>query len=165
MRAITKYQAQVLIAGKPGPFFYGDYKVYERIDKGRLAGCYRAVHQPTKHCVLLRFATGPLLKEPQRWAVASENTAAAAQLVSPFVQRYFEAVDLQRFKFLVSEDIRGNSLEDLLGERQAAAPEACRLMRQVALRSGRHAQSGPCAWRCAAVQRRAAKRSAISRRM
>lgn len=133
IRAITKYQAQVLIAGKAGPFLYGDYKVHERIDKGRLAGSYRAVHQPTKHCVLLRFATGPLLKEPQRWSVASENMAAAAQLVSPFVQRYFEAVDLQRFKFLVSEDIRGNSLEDSLTSGKLAPPEACRLMRQVAL--------------------------------
>lgn len=133
LRAITKYQAQVLLAGKPGPFFYGDYKVYERIDKGRLAGWYRAVHQATKHCVLIRFATGPLLKEPQRWAAARENTLAVVPIVSPFVQRYFAAVDLQRFKFLVSEDIRGNSLEDSLTAGKLAPADACRLMRQVAV--------------------------------
>src|SRR3954453_10980002 len=73
MRAITKYQAQVLLAGKPGPFFFGDYKVYERIDRGRLVGCFRAVHSASKYCVVLRFATGSMLKEPQAWASAAEN--------------------------------------------------------------------------------------------
>src|SRR6185369_11863011 len=104
LRAITKYHAQVLLAGKPGPFFYGDYKVYERIDKGRLAGCFRAIHAPTKYCVTLRFATGSLLKDAQQWAAADENTRLATQIASPFVQRYLEAADLTRFKFIVSED-------------------------------------------------------------
>src|SRR5262245_29832701 len=114
MWGISKYQAQVLLAGKSGPFFFGDYKIYERIDKGRMAGCFRAVHNDSKHCVILRFASGPLLKEPQRWAAASENTALAKQIVSPFVQRYFEAVDLPRFKFIVSEDVRGGGLGEAL---------------------------------------------------
>src|SRR4051794_28524729 len=63
LRAISRYQAQVLVAGKSGPFFFGDYKIYERIEKGRLAGCFRAIHNASKYCVILRFATGALLKE------------------------------------------------------------------------------------------------------
>ncbi len=134
LRALTKYQAQVLLAGKPGPFFFGDYKVYERIDKGRLAGCFRAVHNASKYCVILRFATGTLLKEPHQWAAASENAALSRQIVSPFVQRYFEAVDSTRFKFIVSEDVRGSGLDETLATSGKLPPaEACRLMRQVAL--------------------------------
>src|SRR5262249_27241969 len=133
MWGISKYQAQVLLAGKSGPFFFGDYKIYERIDKGRMAGCFRAVHNNSKHCGILRFASGPLLKEPPRWATASENTALAKQIVSPFVQRYFEAVDLPRFKFIVSEDVRGGGLGEALADGKMAPPEACRLMRQAAI--------------------------------
>ncbi len=133
IRAITKYQAQVLLTGKPGPFFYGDYKVYERIDKGRLTGCFRAVHNASKYCVILRFATGALLKDPQQWAAASQNTLAAAQIGSPFVQKYFDAVDLQRFKFFVSEDVRGGGLDETLAGGKLQPAEACRLMRQVAI--------------------------------
>jgi serine/threonine protein kinase len=135
LRAISKYQAQVLVTGKTGPFFFGDYKLYERIDKGRLTGCFRALHNASKYCVILRFATGAILKDPQQWAAASENAALATQIVSPFVQRCFEAADLTRFKFIVSEDVRGGGLEEALTANGGKLPpaEACRLMRQVAL--------------------------------
>jgi hypothetical protein len=132
-RAITKYQATVLLAGRPGPFFYGEYKVYERVDKGWLTGCFRAVHNATKHPVLLRFLSGPVLSDPRLWAAASQNTFAAAQIVSPYVQRHFEAVDLQKFKFIVSEDVRGAGLDEKLAEGRVRPAEACRMMRLVAL--------------------------------
>jgi eukaryotic-like serine/threonine-protein kinase len=132
-RAITKYQATVLLAGRPGPFFYGEYKVYERVDKGSLSGRFRAVHNPTKHPVLLRFLSGPVLTDARLWAAASANTAAAAAIVSPYVQRHFEAVDLQKFKFLVSEDVRGTGLDEKITEGRVRPAEACRIMRLVAL--------------------------------
>ena len=114
-RAISKYQATVLLAGRPGPFFYGEYKVYERVDKGWQSGCFRAVHNKTKHPVVLRFVSGPVLTDPRMWAAASASTAAAAQIVSPFAQRHFEAVDLQKFKFIVSEDVGEATADPLLG--------------------------------------------------
>jgi hypothetical protein len=133
IRAITKYQAQVLLTGKPGPFYYGDYKVFERIDKGSLTGSFRAVHNASKYCVILRFASGTLLKDPRQWAAASQNILAATPINSPFVQRHFDAVDLQRFKFFVSEDVRGGTLDETLAGGKLPPAEACRLMRQVAI--------------------------------
>ncbi len=132
-RAISKYQATVLLAGRPGPFFYGEYKVYERLDQGWFAGCYRAVHHSTKHPVLLRFLSGPVLSDPRLWAAASASAAAAAAIVSPYVQRHFEAVALQKFKFIVSEDVRGTGLDEKLAEGRVRPAEACRMMRLVAL--------------------------------
>ena len=55
---LSKYQTTILLAGRPGPFYYGDYKVYDRVEQGRLAGQFRAVHAPTGHPVLLQFLTG-----------------------------------------------------------------------------------------------------------
>src|SRR5205085_2502107 len=126
-RAVSKYQATVLLAGRAGPFFYGDYKVYERVEKGRLAGCFRAVHNATKHPVLLRFLTGPVLTDPRLWAAASASTLAAGQIMSPYVQRYFEPVDLQKFKFIVSEDVRGTTLDEKVVTGRMPPAEASRI--------------------------------------
>jgi hypothetical protein len=132
-RAISKYQATVLLAGRAGPFFYGDYKVCERVEKGRLAGRFRAAHIATKHPVLLRFLTGPVLTDPRLWDVASANTLAAAQITSPYMQRHFEAVDLQKFKFIVSEDVRGTTLDEKIASGRLQAAEGCRIARLAAL--------------------------------
>ena len=70
--ALTRYQAQILAAGRPGPFFYGDYKVYDRIGQGPLAGMFRAVHAQTSHPVLLQFLNGPAVQNPQTWPAAAQ---------------------------------------------------------------------------------------------
>jgi serine/threonine protein kinase len=157
-RAISKYQATVLLAGRPGPFFYGEYKVYERADKGWLSGCFRAVHHPTKHPVLLRFVSGAVLTEARLWAAASANTSAAAAIVSPYLQRHFEAVDLQKFKFIVSEDVRGTGLDEKTAAGRVRPAEACRIMRLVALGlTEMHSQGRVCGdLRLATIVREAA---------
>lgn len=38
---ISAYQAKILLSGRTGPFFYGDYQIYDRIETGRLAGVFR----------------------------------------------------------------------------------------------------------------------------
>ena len=32
---LSRYQATILLAGRSGPFLYGEYSVYDRIDRGR----------------------------------------------------------------------------------------------------------------------------------
>jgi hypothetical protein len=130
---LSKYQTMILLAGRAGPFFYGDYKVYDRVDKGRLAGQFRAVHAPTGHPVLLQFLTGPIITDQQLWAAAANDVLAASSIVSPHVQRFFEPVDLQAFKFLVSEDLRGDSLEQRLSVGRYPPHEAARIVRLAAI--------------------------------
>src|SRR4051794_4428951 len=45
--AISPYHAKVLLAGRAGPFVYGDFTVYDRIESGRLAGLFKAMHRRT----------------------------------------------------------------------------------------------------------------------
>ena len=130
---LSKYQATILLAGRPGPFLYGKYKVYDRVEKGQLAGQFRAVHAPTGHPVLLKFLTGPVIADQARWAQAANDTLAACGMVSPHVQRWFEPVDLQAFKFLVSEDLRGNTLDERLALGRFPPAEACRIARLAAI--------------------------------
>ncbi|HEX5102501.1 MAG TPA: protein kinase, partial [Pirellulaceae bacterium] len=130
---LSKYQTTILLAGRPGPFYYGDYKVYDRVEKGRLAGQFRAVHAPTGHPVLLQFLTGPVISDADLWAAAANETLAACSVVSPHVQRFFEPVDLQSFKFLVSEDLRGDAVDQRLAVGRFPAPEAARIVRLAAI--------------------------------
>lgn len=139
---LSRYQTMILLAGRPGPFHYGDYKVYDRIEKGRLAGNFRAVHGPTGHPVLLQFLTGAVIQDPAAWADAVQNTLSACTVLSPHVQRFFEPVDLGSFKFVVSEDLRGVTLDERLAMGRFPPQEACRLARMAALGLAQLHQSG-----------------------
>jgi serine/threonine protein kinase len=130
---LSRYQATILMAGRSGPFLYGEYSVYERIDRGRLAGSFRAVHRPTGHPVLLHFLTGPVVNDPGLWAVAAHLALAGCTIQSPHVQRFLEPVDLGAFKFLVGEDLRGSSLEDRVAGGRAPVAEVCRWVRMAAI--------------------------------
>lgn len=139
---LSKYQATILLAGRSGPFHYGEYKVYDRVERGRLAGQFRAVHAPTGHPVLLRFLTGPVIADAALWARAANDALAACAIVSPHVQRFFEPVDLQTFKFLVSEDLRGTTLEERLAAGRLPPHEACRIARLAAIGLAQMHQGG-----------------------
>jgi eukaryotic-like serine/threonine-protein kinase len=139
---LSRYQTTILLGGRSGPFLYGDYSVYDRIDKGRLAGSFRAIHRPTGHPVLLTFLTGPVIQDARLWAAAANDALTASQIQSPHVQRFFEPVDLVSFKFLVSEDLRGSSADERLASGRFSAPEACRLVRMAAVGLAQMHQAG-----------------------
>ena len=130
---LTEYQATIFLAGRHGPFFFGDYKVYDRVDRGRLSGQFRAVHAATGHPVLLQFLAGEWSKNPALWATAAAELRTVAAIRSPYVQRWFEPVDVQSFKFLVSEDLHGVSLAERLASGRLPPAEACRVVRLAAL--------------------------------
>ena len=97
---------------------------------------FGAIHRPTGHPVLLTFLTGPIIQEARLWAAAANDALAAAQIASPHVQRFFEPVDLVSFKFLVGEDLPGETLEQRMAVCGPVPPqEACRVVRAAALAS------------------------------
>ena len=142
---ITRYQAKVLLAGRPGPFFYGEYCVYDRADAGRLAGLFRARHLPTRQPVGLRFLAGPALQNAEAIGRLGPRVRAARQASrhQPRLSQCYHLADLGAYKFIVLEDLRGESLAERLTRSKAALSpaEACRIVRQVALGlAGLHAQ-------------------------
>lgn len=129
-KLLSRYQATILLGGRPGPFFYGEYKVYDRVDKGRLTGWFRAVHATTNHPVLLKFLTGEAAQDVTAW---TRMLHALPTLVHPHVVRGYEGVDLGAYKFLVMEDLRGKALaEPLAGGERLPVPQACLIARQAA---------------------------------
>jgi eukaryotic-like serine/threonine-protein kinase len=132
-KKLSRYQATVLLAGRSGPFFFGDYRVHDRLEQGRFAGCFRAHHTASGHPVLLQFFAGPAASDPAQWRAIAEQARAGASVVSPFVQRTFEPVELPKLKFVVSEDLRGVALDERLATGPLPLAEACRFARQTAL--------------------------------
>ncbi len=50
---LTRYQAAVLLTGRPGPFRFGPFVVTERIEKGRLARLFRDRYEDTQPVLLV----------------------------------------------------------------------------------------------------------------
>lgn len=127
---LSRYQASILLAGRPGPFAYGDYKIYDRVESGRLAGWFRAVHTGTNHPVMLKFLAGAAAQNANLWAYAQGTVAATAH---PNLVRYYEAVDLKSYKYFVTEDLRGQTLAECIQASKALpADEASRVSQLVA---------------------------------
>jgi len=127
---LSRYQATILLGGRAGPFLYGDYKVYDRIEKGRLANWFRAVHSTTNHPILLKFLTGQVAQDARLW---SQLVASTPAIHHANLARWYEAVDLGAYKFLVVEDLRGKSLAEALAASPRLKPaQACYVARQAA---------------------------------
>ncbi len=133
-QVISSFHAKVLLAKRPGPFFYGDYKVLDRVEKGRLAGLFRAVHQPTNHPVGLHFLSGAVAGDKDALSRLSSRTASANRLRHPLVWTCYPLADLGAFKFVPVAWHDGQSLEEMLPKDKPLPPvEACRIARQTAM--------------------------------
>lgn len=131
---ISRYQATVLLAGKSGPFAFGDYRVYDRLDRGRLSGSFRAVHAATGHPVMLSFLASAVTSDAGRWSHTVRAAQTLGSLNNPHLRRGYDLVDLGKYRFLVHEDVRGASLRESLSPGQVVPPaEVCRAIRQAAL--------------------------------
>lgn len=132
-KAISPYQSKILLAGRSGPFYYGQYKVFDRIDAGRFAGMFRAFHVPARHPVLLEFLTGPAVQDAGLWRLIAEHAEAHQAVKHQHLNRCYETVDLGTFKFAALEDLRGESLDAQLRRAPLPPAEACRVARSAAL--------------------------------
>jgi hypothetical protein len=135
-RKLSPYQGRILLAGRPGPFVYGDYQIYDRIESGRLAGIFRALHIPTRHRVCLFFLSGTAINDPEIMARLSQEALAAnrASVGHPHLHRCYHLADEGAYRFIVMEDLQGKRVERLLATQGALPPaEACRIAREAAL--------------------------------
>ncbi len=130
---ISPYQSKLLQAGRPGPFFYGDYVIYDRVDRGRFSGVFRAVHTGTSHPVMLQFLTGMLIEDDAAWQAFSAWAEQEAGFTHSGLQRCYEVIDLDDYKFLVLEDVYGHAASEQMAKGDLPGPEACRIVRQAAL--------------------------------
>ncbi len=129
--ALSRYQASLLAAGRPGPLVFGDFVVCERIETGRLAHCYRATYKKTQ-TVLLIFAA-QLAGRGDPVNDIEQQTAAAATVRSPHVNRVYQFQVSDAHAFVVLGDLAGQSLREALASQKFSWEAACRVGFQAAL--------------------------------
>ena len=145
-KAISSYQAKILLAGENGPFHYGNYTITARIASGPLAKSFRARHRQTDHPVLLQFVAGKTPEDLEFWRQIEALSTALAPVKHPNLIPIHETVALQNFRFVVSGFASGKSLEKTV-PRKGRMPwaDACQIMGAVACAVGKlHEQNLVC---------------------
>jgi serine/threonine protein kinase len=130
---LTEFQVNLVLRGKVEHFFFGPYKILERIGKGRMAGVYKAVHtlgQP----VAIKVLPPSKAKVPELLARFQREARLAMKLKHPNVVRTFQTGDNDGLHYIVMEYLDGETLEDVLRRRGKLPPaEAVRVMHQALL--------------------------------
>jgi serine/threonine protein kinase len=129
-RYVTEYQAGLLARGHADGFFLGDYKVLDRLGKGRMAGVYRARHK-LGQMVAIKVLPPSKAREPTLLARFQRESKLALLLRHPNIVRSFQMGVAGGLHYLVMEHLEGETLEEVLARRkQLPAPEAVRLVYQ-----------------------------------
>jgi serine/threonine protein kinase len=128
---VTEYQAALVAKGHSDGFFIHQYKILERLGKGRLAGVYKAVHQ-LGQVVAIKVLPPSRGKNPELLARFQREAKLAIRLRHPNVVRAFQIGKHKGLHYLVMEYLEGETLESVLQRRQKLPQaEAVRLVHQL----------------------------------
>jgi serine/threonine protein kinase len=126
----TEYQTALVMRGKVDHFFFGPYKLLERVGKGRMAGVYKAIH-PLGQVVAVKVLPPSKAKDPLILGRFQREARLAMQLKHPNVVRTFQAGQADGLHYIVMEYLDGETLDDVLKRRgRLPADEAVRLVYQ-----------------------------------
>jgi serine/threonine protein kinase len=130
---VTEYQANLLARGHVDDFFLGEYKILERIGRGRMAGVYKAAHS-SGQIVAIKVLPPSRAKNPQILARFQREARLAIKLKHPHIVRAFQVGETRGVYYFVMECLEGETLEELLARRKRLPPtEAVRLVHQALL--------------------------------
>ncbi len=129
---LTEYQAGLIAHGhaEPHNFVLGQYKILDRLGKGRMAGVYKAAHQ-SGQVVAIKVLPPSRAKDPQMLGRFQREARLAMQLKHPNVVRSFQVGQTTGLHYLVMEYLEGETLEDVLKRRKKLpVQESVRLIYQ-----------------------------------
>jgi serine/threonine protein kinase len=125
---LTQYQAALIENGYADNFFLDQYKILERIGKGRMAGVYRAVHTTTNQVVAIKVLPPSRSKDQESLTRFQREARLATQLNHPMLVRAFDSGEAGGLHYLVMEHLEGETLDKILKERgRLSVVEAARI--------------------------------------
>src|SRR5262249_48735499 len=110
---VTEYQASLVSRGHADSFFINQYKILDRLGRGRTAGVYRAVHQ-LGQVVAIKVLPPSKGKNPQLRARFQRELRLAMRLKHPNVVRSFQVGEVNGLHYLVMEYLEGETLDEVL---------------------------------------------------
>jgi serine/threonine protein kinase len=137
---LTEYQATLLARGHADGFFLNEYKILERLGKGRMAGVYKGQH-PLGQIVAIKVLPPSKAQEPNFLGRFHREARLALRLKHPNIVRTFQTGSVGDLNYIVMEYLEGETLEEALVRRCKLPPgEAVRLVSQ-ALQGLQHIHS------------------------
>ncbi|MFO0877860.1 MAG: protein kinase [Gemmataceae bacterium] len=119
---LTEYQASLLARGHADGFFLNEYRILDRIGKGRMAGVYRAQHR-LGQMVAIKVLPPSRAKDPNTLARFQREARLAMRLKHPNVVRGFQMDQAGDLHYLVMEHLEGVTVEELQQARRQLPPE------------------------------------------
>src|SRR5262249_29663522 len=130
---VTDYQATLVTRGQVDDFFLGQYKILDRLGRGRMAGVYKAVHH-LGQVVAIKVLPPSRSKNPQMLGRFQREAQMALRLKHPNVVRAFQVGEINGLHYFVMEYLEGETLDEVLQRRKKPPPaEAVRLIHQALL--------------------------------
>jgi serine/threonine protein kinase len=128
---VTRFQSKLLLRGEADYIFLNQYKIVDRLAKGRSAGVYKAVHN-LGQVVALKVLAPSRADQPALLARFRREGRLAVRLKHPNVVRTFQVGEAQALHYLVMEYLEGETLAAVLQRRtRLPAAEAVRLVYQL----------------------------------
>src|SRR5262245_24847415 len=129
-KVLTEYQASLLVRGHADNFFLNEYKILDRVGKGRMAGVYKAQHQ-LGQIVAIKVLPPSKMHEPKTLGRFPRESRLAMRLKHPNIVRAFHMGQAGNLHYLVMEYLEGETLDVVLQRRGKLLPaEAVRLIYQ-----------------------------------
>jgi serine/threonine protein kinase len=130
---LTDYQATLLARGHADCFFLNQYKVLDRLGRGRMAGVYKAVHR-LGQVIAVKVLPPSKAKDAHLLARFQREARLAMKLRHPNVVRTFQVGQTGGLYYLVMECLEGETLADVIERRKKLPPqEAVRVIYQALL--------------------------------
>jgi serine/threonine protein kinase len=127
---LTDYQVAMLARGHADHFFLDDYKILDRLGKGRMAGVYKAQHR-LGQVVAIKVLPPSKAREANLLARFHREARLALRLKHPNIVRAFQTGVAKGLNYLVMEYLEGEPLDEVLQRRGRLPPaEAVRLIHQ-----------------------------------
>lgn len=132
-KVITRFHADVLSAGRHGPFRFGEYIVLDHFESGPLGGCYSGKHVRTGHRVLIEFFAAEDEEGLERWRKVKSDVRKIKSIKCNSLIALHETVAIPEHRMIVSQRINGVTLGAKL-PRKARLPwaNACEIGAQIA---------------------------------
>jgi serine/threonine-protein kinase len=130
---LTKFQAEMLLAGRTSGFVLGQYRILEQLGQGGTGRVFKAVHQAMNRVVALKLIFADVLKTERGLQMFQREVQAAARLMHPNIVTAYDANRFGDRHYLIMEYVDGPNLEQLVRDAgPLAVGQACDFIRQAA---------------------------------
>src|SRR4051812_17657374 len=118
---LTDYQASLLAKGMVDDFFLGEYKILDRVGRGRMAGVYKA-QRADGNCFAIKVLPPSRTKVPTLMARFQREATLARSFDHVNVVRSLDVGEANGLHYLVMELLEGETVDEVLQRSKRLPP-------------------------------------------